>query len=99
MGSTGTEIDGSYRINTYNGIKVWRPFPPAPAPVIVRPPPPTNIVINQTTAPAVEPTYALPVYGPRNYVEPRFQPPRQDHRQHQVRTPGRSGRSQWHNER
>jgi len=98
-GSTGTEINGGFRTNTVNGIKVWRPFPPAPAPVVVRPPPPTNIVINQTTPPAVEPTYVLPIYGPRNYVGPRFQQPRRGPAQQRFPTPGRSGRSQWHNER
>ena len=44
-------------------------------------------------------SYVLPIYGPRNYVRPRFQPPRYRPAQHEFRTPERSGRSQWHNER
>ena len=94
-----TEINGGFRTNTINGVRVWRPFPPAPAPVVVAPPPAPNVVINQA-APAGEPTVALPIYVPRYHRQrPHFQPPRRRPARHQMPTPGRSGRSQWHNER
>ena len=94
-----TEINGGFRTNTINGVRVWRPFPPPPAPVVVAPPPPPNVVINQA-APAVEPTVALPIYVPGYHRQrPHFVPPRYRPARQQMPTPGRSGRSQWHNER
>ena len=93
-----TEINGGFRTNTINGVRVWRPFPPAPSPVVVAPPPPANIYVTQT-AQQVEPTYGVPFYGPRNHVRQHFQPPRQRPAQHQFRTPGLVGRPEWRGER
>lgn len=69
--SPGPETRGGFQVDTYGRVRVWRPIPSPPTPVVVAPPPPANFVINQAPP---SPQSDLGLYDGVPFIAPSVRP-------------------------